>query len=140
MGSGLKPEQLGVITTYAKQVELLERNLQKDYNGLEIKSVDGFQGREKEVIVLSLVRSNKSKNIGFLVENRRLNVAVTRARRQLIVICDSSTVSGDPFIKKLIDYLNKNGSKISPKHKLLDPIKVPEMFKVKPKSCKTTKG
>ena len=140
MGSGLKPEQLGVITTYAKQVELLERNLQKDYNGLEIKSVDGFQGREKEVIVLSLVRSNKSKSIGFLVENRRLNVAVTRARRQLIVICDSSTVSGDPFIKKLIDYLNKNGSKISPKHKLLDSIKVPEMFKVKPKSCKTTKG
>ena len=108
-----------MITTYAKQVELLERNLQKDFNGLEIKSVDGFQGREKEVIVLSLVRSNKSKQIGFLVENRRLNVAVTRARRQLVVICDSSTVSGDPYIKKLIDYLNANGSRLTPKTDLL---------------------
>ena len=67
--SGLKPDQLGVITTYAKQVELLERDLQKDFQGLEIKSVDGFQGREKEVIILSFVCSNKSKQIGFLVEN-----------------------------------------------------------------------
>ena len=141
LGSGLRPDQLGVITTYAKQVELLERNLQKDFHGLEIKSVDGFQGREKEVIVLSLVRSNKSKQIGFLVENRRLNVAVTRARRQLVVICDSSTVSGDPYIKKLIDYLNDNGSRLTPKADLLDGIKVPELFKVKSKNNqKSNKG
>ena len=140
LNSGLRPDQLGVITTYAKQVELLERNLQKDIHGLEIKSVDGFQGREKEVIVLSLVRSNKSKQIGFLVENRRLNVAVTRARRQLVVICDSSTVSGDPYIKKLIDYLNENGSRLTPKTDLLDGIKVPELFKIKTKNSKTTKG
>ena len=140
LNSGLRPDQLGVITTYAKQVELLERNLQKDFYGLEIKSVDGFQGREKEVIVLSLVRSNKAKQIGFLVENRRLNVAVTRARRQLVVICDSSTVSGDPYIKKLIDYLNENGSRLTPKADLLDGIKVPELFKTKTKNNKTTKG
>ena len=141
MGSGLKPEQLGVITTYAKQVELLERNLQKDFYGLEIKSVDGFQGREKEVIVLSLVRSNKSKQIGFLVENRRLNVAITRARRQLVVICDSSTVSGEPYLKKLIHYLNQNGSRLTPKSDLLVGTKVPELFKSKTKSkTKRRKG
>ena len=95
--SGLRPEEVGVVTTYSKQVELLQLNLQQ-FPGLEVKSVDGFQGREKEAVILSLVRSNRSRQLGFLVEKRRLNVAVTRARRQLVVVCDSDTVSQDPFL------------------------------------------
>ena len=108
--SGLTPAEVGVVTTYAKQVELLQLNLGAEFQGLEIKTVDGFQGREKEVIILSLVRSNTKNNLGFLVEKRRLNVAVTRARRQLIVVCDSATVSADPFLNHFIDYLHRQGS------------------------------
>ena len=66
---------------------------------LEIRSVDGFQGREKEAVVLSLVRSNAKGEVGFLAESRRLNVAVTRARRHVAVICNAETVSRDPFLK-----------------------------------------
>ena len=101
MDSGLRPEEVGVVTTYSKQVELLQLNLQQ-FPGLEVKSVDGFQGREKEAVILSLVRSNRSRQLGFLVEKRRLNVAVTRARRQLVVVCDSGTVSQDPFLGYII--------------------------------------
>ena len=79
------------------------------YPELEIRSVDGFQGREKEVVILTMVRSNHSKDLGFLVEKRRLNVAVTRARRQLVLVCDSSTVSHDEFIGKFISYMRERG-------------------------------
>ena len=64
----------------------------EDYPDIEIKSVDGFQGREKEVVIISMVRSNEPQNLGFLVEKRRLNVAVTRAKRQLVLVCDAATV------------------------------------------------
>ena len=81
----------------------------KYYPELEIKTVDGFQGREKEVIILSMVRSNRTGNLGFLAEKRRLNVGVTRARRQLVLVCDSRTVSTDEFIKKFVNYVRKRG-------------------------------
>ena len=140
LACGVKPEQVGVITTYAKQVELLERNL-GNLTGLEIKTVDGFQGREKEVIVLSLVRSNKASQLGFLVEERRLNVAVTRARRKLVVICDSSTVARDPTIASLLEYLRQEGSVAGPEHlpEVLG-FRVPDSFKAKPKSESKTSG
>ena len=72
--------------------------------------MDGYQGREKEAVILSLVRSNPSREVGFLAERRRLNVAVTRARRQVAVICDSETVGTDPFLKGFLDYLNEHGT------------------------------
>ena len=76
------------------KVDVLKANLlDKAYADIEIKSVDGFQGREKEVVIISMVRSNKPQNLGFLVEKRRLNVAVTRAKRQLVLVCDAKTVS-----------------------------------------------
>ncbi len=62
--------------------------------GVEIKSVDGFQGGEREAVVLSLVRSNYKGNLGFLKDDRRLNVAVTRAKRHVAVICDSGLLVG----------------------------------------------
>ena len=84
-------------------------NLHTQHNNIEVHSVDGFQGREKEVVILSLVRSNPNKEVGFLAEKRRLNVAVTRARRQVILICDSDTVSSDKFLAGLIEYMSENG-------------------------------
>jgi len=77
-------------------------------NNLEVRTVDSFQGREKEVIIFSMVRSNDEGNFGFLVEDRRTNVAVTRARRHVTVICDSETISKHPFLERYVTYCQKN--------------------------------
>ena len=76
---------------------------------LQVRSVDGFQGREKEAVIISLVRSNRRKEVGFLSESRRLNVAVTRARRHLAIVCDVETVSSDVKIKSLADHILDKG-------------------------------
>jgi regulator of nonsense transcripts 1 len=76
--------------------------------------VDGFQGREKEVIVISAVRSNSEGSIGFLKDWRRLNVAVTRAKRGLIIIGDASTLRHDPHWRGLIDYCDEHGCFVIP--------------------------
>ena len=73
--------------------------------GLEIDSVDGFQGREKEAVVISLVRSNAGGEIGFLSDIRRMNVAKTRARRKLLMIGDTATLCTHPFYQRVIEYL-----------------------------------
>ncbi len=71
--------------------------------------MDGFQGREKEVTIVSLVRSNDRGEVGFLCDTRRMNVALTRARRLLIVIGDSVTISHHKFYKDFLDYAQKYG-------------------------------
>ncbi|GAA5795792.1 hypothetical protein HPULCUR_001154 [Helicostylum pulchrum] len=81
---GLEQEQIGVITPYTAQVFRLRDVINRRWNGVEVNSIDGYQGREKECIIISTVRSNKEGNVGFLSDKRRLNVAMTRARRQLI--------------------------------------------------------
>jgi len=106
---GVDVEDIAVVTPYNLQVEILRLNLRPDFPQLEIKSVDGYQGREKEAVVLSLVRSNSKGEVGFLGETRRLNVAVTRARRHLAVICDSETVKNDKFLGEFVEYLEKEG-------------------------------
>jgi len=106
--AGVAAGDIGVITPYAAQVRLLRTKLAVD--GLEIDTVDGFQGREKEAIVISLVRSNEAGEIGFLSDLRRMNVAMTRARRKLIVIGDSATLSADPFYARLIEYIEGQGA------------------------------
>ncbi|MGJ3235711.1 IGHMBP2 family helicase [Marivirga sp.] len=100
LSSRLFPEDIGIISPYEQQVSRL-KSLLRDYH-VEIKSIDGFQGREKEVIILSLVRSNTEGNIGFLKDYRRLNVALTRAKRKLIIIGNSNTLVSDPIYKSLI--------------------------------------
>lgn len=70
---GLEEDQIGVITPYAAQVSKLKRDIREHWPGIEIGTVDGFQGREKEAILLSLVRSNDTGEVGFLAEKRRLN-------------------------------------------------------------------
>ncbi|GAA5814691.1 hypothetical protein MFLAVUS_008190 [Mucor flavus] len=89
---GLEQEQLGVITPYAAQVFNLRNVINKRWKHIEVNSIDGYQGREKECIIISIVRSNKEGNVGFLSDKRRLNVAMTRARRQLVVIDDTRTL------------------------------------------------
>ena len=99
---GVAPGDVAVIAPYSGQVRLLHEQL--PVAGLEIDSVDGFQGREKEAVVISLVRSNAEGEIGFLADVRRMNVALTRARRKLLVIGDSATLGGHPFYGRLVSY------------------------------------
>ena len=106
--AGVAASQIGVITPYAAQARLLREKLAID--DLEIDTVDGFQGREKEAIVISLVRSNESGEIGFLSDLRRTNVAMTRARRKLLMIGDSATLSSEPFYARLIAYFESQGA------------------------------
>ena len=105
--AGVKPTEIAIIAPYAAQVRLLRRNT--SYKAIEIDTVDGFQGREKECVLISTVRSNPEGEIGFLGDARRMNVAITRARRKLIVIGDSATLGVSPFFKSLLDYFEKVG-------------------------------
>ncbi|CAM6098544.1 unnamed protein product [Calypogeia fissa] len=113
--SGVKACDIGIIAPYNAQVGLLRsmRNEDRKLAELEISSVDGFQGREKEAIIISMVRSNTKQEVGFLSDKRRMNVAVTRARRQCCVVCDTETVSSNPFLKRLVAYLEENGEYLS---------------------------
>ncbi|EEP75458.1 DNA helicase [Uncinocarpus reesii 1704] len=109
IAAGVVEEDIAVITPYNAQVALLAQLLKEKYPGLEIGSVDGFQGREKEAVVVSLVRSNPEREVGFLGEKRRLNVAMTRPRRHLCVCGDSETISrGSPFLKRWMEFLEEN--------------------------------
>jgi ATP-dependent RNA/DNA helicase IGHMBP2 len=105
VSDGLGAAQIGVITPYAGQVAELVAALSDLVDaGLEVDSVDGFQGREKEAILFSAVRSNANGEVGFLDDVRRLNVAVTRARRKLIVLGDSATLSTNETWRALFDH------------------------------------
>jgi ATP-dependent RNA/DNA helicase IGHMBP2 len=105
---GVAPHDIAVIAPYAAQVRLLREQLSMP--DLEIDSVDGFQGREKEAVLLSLVRSNPQGEIGFLQDVRRMNVALTRARRKLLVVGDSATLAGHPFYHRMIEYFDTLGA------------------------------
>lgn len=76
---------------------------------IEVSTVDGFQGREKEIIIITMVRSNNRGEIGFLSNEKRMNVAVTRAKRLCVLIGDSGTVGKNLFLKGLVDYFRENG-------------------------------
>ncbi|KAJ5648607.1 hypothetical protein N7490_004979 [Penicillium lividum] len=107
--AGVRPEAIAVITPYNGQRALLSQMLREKYPGLELGSVDGFQGREKEAVVVSLVRSNEEHEVGFLGEKRRLNVAMTRPKRHLCICGDSDTISrGSTFLKHWMDYLEEH--------------------------------
>lgn len=99
---GIDPKDIGIISPYGDQVGIIKNKVDVD-----VKTVDGFQGKEKEIIIISTVRSNKWGNIGFLKDLRRLNVAITRAKKKLIIIGNMDTLNHDPTYKKLIDYCRK---------------------------------
>jgi predicted DNA helicase len=103
---GIKKEWVGVITPYDDQLDLLRKSLGEL---VEINTVDGFQGREKEIILISFVRSSKEKILGFLTDLRRLNTAITRAKRKLICVGDSETLKSHPVYKRFIDFIKEKG-------------------------------
>ena len=98
---------IAVITPYKDQVDLL--NQHNSLGEIEIDTVDAFQGREKEMVVFSAVRSNAEANIGFLRDLRRLNVALTRAKRKIIFIGDSSTICQHQTYHNLLIYIKRVG-------------------------------
>ncbi|NXL99480.1 SMBP2 protein, partial [Tyrannus savana] len=107
--AGVKAKDIAVVAPYNLQVDMLREHLCHSHPELEIKSVDGFQGREKEAVILSFVRSNRKGEVGFLAEERRINVAVTRARRHVAVVCDSHTVGSQPFLRRLLEHFSQHG-------------------------------
>ena len=100
---GLEETDIGIISPYADQVKIIQ-----DRTPVEVKTVDGFQGREKEIIIISTVRSNEDGNIGFLKDLRRLNVAITRAKRKLIIIGNINTLKANPTYLRLIEFAKEN--------------------------------
>lgn len=104
LSRGVAPRDVAVITPYEAQARRLRGLLAAERaQGLEIGTVDGFQGREKEVVVLDLVRSNDAGEVGFLADVRRTNVAITRARRQLVVVADAGTLASHALYAALLD-------------------------------------
>ena len=99
INAGISEDDIGIITPYADQVKIIQ-----EMTPVEVKTVDGFQGREKEIIIISTVRSNEHGNIGFLKDLRRLNVAITRAKRKLIIIGNRNTLIANPTYERLISF------------------------------------
>ncbi len=106
----------GLISPYRAQVQYIRGLIKKDRffrpfrRLLTVHTVDGFQGQERDVIFISLVRANENGQIGFLNDLRRMNVAITRARMKLIILGDASTLTRHPFYKALYDYIGDRGA------------------------------
>lgn len=102
VAAGVPTCDIAIIAPYAAQVRWLRSHCQ--WSDIEIDTVDGFQGREKEAVVISCVRSNAIREIGFLGDARRMNVAMTRARRKLIIVGDTTTLGGHQFFSAVTSY------------------------------------
>ncbi len=106
---------LGIITPYSAQVDQLQHLtegseiLEPLHRLISINTVDAFQGQERDVIAISFVRSNEKSEVGFLSDIRRTNVAITRARKKLIMAGDSATLGANPFYSELVEFLQQNG-------------------------------
>ena len=102
---------VGIITPYRLQAQYLRSLLKKSETlrpirkTISVNTVDGFQGQERDIVLISLVRSNEHGQIGFLNDLRRMNVAMTRARMKLIIIGDAQTLCHHPFYRRLREYL-----------------------------------
>ena len=111
------PLTIGVIAPYRAQINYLKDAIEEheqlggllQHRMLSVGTVDSFQGQERDIIAISLTRSNNSREIGFLSDIRRMNVGMTRARRKLLLVGDSSTLSAHPFFKELLTYVQRIG-------------------------------
>lgn len=110
-------QNLGIISPYKAQVGLLKEQFDEDFKDFEdliskvaINTVDSFQGQERDIIYISLVRSNEKGEIGFLSDTRRMNVAITRAKKKLVILGDSATIGQHKFYEQFLDYINEIGA------------------------------
>ncbi len=105
---------IAIISPYREQVTFIQNAIQDDIMlrdlPINVNTIDGFQGQERDVVYISLVRSNVKGDIGFLSDYRRMNVAMTRARKKLIIIGDSITIGTHPFYDAFLNYCEKKGS------------------------------
>lgn len=108
---GVAPADVAVISPYDGQVQRLRALLSARVDqGLEVDTVDGFQGREKEAVVVSLCRANEAGEVGFLADVRRMNVALTRSRKKLVVVGDGATVARHPFYERFLRHAQATGA------------------------------
>ena len=104
---------IGIITPYRAQVEYLTKMVDQSVllselsQFITINTVDAFQGQERDVIAISFVRSNPEGEVGFLADIRRTNVAMTRAKKKLIMVGDSATLGSHPFYTKLLEFVQE---------------------------------
>ena len=104
---------VGLISPYKAQVQYLRQLLKRDpffkpfRSAITVNTVDGFQGQERDIVIISLVRANEEGQIGFLNDLRRMNVAITRARMKLIILGDASTLTRHAFYRKLYQYIGQ---------------------------------
>ena len=105
---GVPLSSITILSPYLAQISLLRDVLLPHYPTVEVGTIDSMQGRENDAVLISMVRSNPSHTVGFLSDARRINVAITRARRQVCIIGDSDTLSRDAFLKRLVDYVADN--------------------------------
>ncbi len=110
-------EDIGIISPYMAQVDVLKKYIfaqefiaKERTHHIDINTIDSFQGQERDIVYISLVRSNPKGSIGFLSDIRRINVAITRARKKLVIIGDTATIGQHTFYSKLIDYVNEIGA------------------------------
>lgn len=105
--------QIAIISPYREQVIYMKQQIGEDQKLTELPirvgTIDGFQGQESDIVYISLVRSNNKAEIGFLKDYRRMNVAMTRAKRKLIIIGDSATIGGDDFYAAFLTYCDQHG-------------------------------
>ena len=110
----MQPSEIGIISPYNAQTDFIKNLINEKLPNnispfIEVSSVDGFQGREKDAILISMVRSNDKKEVGFLSEYRRMNVAVTRARKFVGIVGDGETLKNDSFLLKMLEYFKNFG-------------------------------
>lgn len=114
---GQELPSIALISPYREQVLYMEEHIREDailsQLPITVKTIDGFQGQEKDLVYISLVRSNNKSEIGFLSDYRRMNVALTRARKQLVVIGDSATIGNTPFYRNFLEYCETQGTYVS---------------------------
>ncbi|KAL6912269.1 hypothetical protein ACP4OV_001074 [Aristida adscensionis] len=108
---GVSPTAIAVQSPYIAQVQLLREKLE-EYSGLsavEVSTIDSFQGREADAVIISMVRSNPLGAVGFLGDSRCINVAITRARKHVTVVCDTSTICHSTFLARLLRHIRRYG-------------------------------
>lgn len=109
--AGVSPKAIAVQSPYVAQVQLLREKLQEiqEAKGVEVATIDSFQGREADAVIISMVRSNTMGAVGFLGDVRRMNVAITRARKHVAIVCDSSTICHNTFLARLLRHIRYFG-------------------------------